>query len=142
MKNISIDADLTMINKLSDEHKVQLLDLYQHEWWSNGRTINNVETIINGSSFIIAFINETNNELVAFCRILTDHFKHAYIYDVIVAEEFRKTGLGKKLIDSVLSHKELSNISNIELVCRRELVPFYKQFGFSEDYGLSIAMRC
>jgi ribosomal protein S18 acetylase RimI-like enzyme len=134
------DINITIISELSDEHKNQLLNLYQHEWWSTGRTMADLETVLSGFSFIIAFV-DTNNKLIAFCRVLTDQFKYAYIYDVIVDKEYRKTGLGKKLIESVLNHEKLNKISNFELVCRKELIPFYKQFGFSDDYGLSVAMR-
>lgn len=54
---------------------------------------------------------------------------------------YRGYGLGKKLIETIINHPDMKNIKNIELVCRKEMMPFYSQFGFTEDYGKSISMR-
>ncbi len=132
---------MNIVDRLSDEQKQQLLRLYKNEWWSAGRDINDVEIIIKNSSFIIAFINKIDNELIAFGRVLTDNYIHAYLYDIIIHPSFRGIGLGKKLVNTILNHKKLCNIRNIELICRKELIPFYEQFGFSSDYKASIALR-
>lgn len=127
--------------QLKDNHKEQLLEMYQHEWWSTGRTKADIETILNNISFIIGIIDNETDSLIAFSRILTDHFKYAYIYDLIVEKSYRKQGLSNLILNSIINHPKLKNIQNIELVCRKELIPFYRKFGFSEDYGGSIAMR-
>ncbi len=134
-----ISKIMNKVNELSNEQKQQLCELYQLEWWTTGRTLKDVDIILNNSSFIVAYVN--NNKLVAFARVLTDYFSHAYIYDVIVEQDFRKSGLGKILINAILNHEKLANIKSIELICRKELMPFYEQFGFTADYGLSTTMR-
>ncbi|HMT02690.1 MAG TPA: GNAT family N-acetyltransferase [Burkholderiales bacterium] len=135
------DINLLVVDKLSDEQKQQLLCLYQNEWWSADRNLNDVKIIIKNSSFMVAYINKINNHLIAFGRVLTDNYIHAYLYDIIIHPGFRGIGLGKKLVNTILNHKKLSNIRNIELICRKELMPFYEQLGFSSDYKASIAMR-
>ena len=40
-----------------------------------------------------------------------------------------------------MNHRGLSAIETIELVCRKEMSPFYKIFGFTTDYGESVSMR-
>lgn len=128
-------------NELSEDNKKQLLEMYQLEWWSAGRTYEDVQIILNNSSLIVCVIDPENNRLAAFSRILTDYFKFAYIYDVIVENRYRGAGLGNLLLKSILEHPKLIEIESIELVCRREMIPFYKKFGFSDDYGASVSMR-
>lgn len=128
-------------NELSEAGKIHLLEMYQYEWWSVGRTKEDVQTILNGSSLIICIVDQETDQLAAFSRILTDYFKFVYVYDVIVSKQYRGLGLGNLLINSILEHPKLMKIENVELVCRKEMVPFYEKFEFSDDYGASVAMR-
>ncbi len=115
--------------------------MYQREKWSSERTKEDVRVILNNSSIIICIIDQQTNKLAAFSRILTDYFKFAYVYDVIVENQYRGKGIGDLLIASIMEHPKLMNIENIELVCTKEMIPFYKKFGFSDDYGASVSMR-
>ena len=130
----------SLINKLSDCQLQQLQSLYQHEWWSTNRTIGETQNIVTNSSMIFGMVNKQNS-LVAFCRVLTDSCVFAYIYDVIVKSNHRNQGLGNMLLKAVITHPELSKLDSIELVCRKEMMEYYQQHGFSSDYGQSIAMR-
>ncbi len=67
--------------------------------------------------------------------MLTDRFRYAFIFDVIVDKTFRGKGLGNKLIEAILAHPKLINIKRFELTCKPEMVGFYEKFGFSENYG-------
>ncbi len=132
----------TKVTQLFDEkHKKDLLSLYHDVWWSCERTAEDVEIILSNSSFYVGIVAENNNQLIAFSRVLTDYFQFSYIYDVIVHENYRGQGLGKQLIEIIINHPTMTNIKNIELVCRKEMMSFYNQFGFTEDYGKSISMR-
>ena len=130
-----------IIQCLDEQHKKDLLSLYQGAWWSKDRTPKDVEVILANSSFYIGIVTEGSNQLIAFSRILTDGFQFSYIYDVIVHEAYRGYGLGKKLIETIINHPKLKNIKSIELVCRKEMMPFYSQFGFTDDYNKSTSMR-
>jgi predicted GNAT family N-acyltransferase len=129
-----------VIQFFDEQHKKELLLLYHNAWWSKERTAKDVDTILSNSSFYIGIVTETTNQLIAFSRVLTDYFQFSYIYDVIVHEPYRGYGLGKKLIEAIINHPNLKDIKNIELVCRKEMIPFYSQFGFTEDYQKSIPM--
>ena len=130
----------TLITQLSELQLEQLHRLYQHEWWSTNRTLDETKKIVVNSSMIFAMVNQ-QNDLVAFCRVLTDSCFFAYLYDVIVKSDHRKQGLSNMLLKAVIAHPELSKLDSIELVCRKEMMEYYQQHGFSSDYGKSIAMR-
>ena len=130
-----------MVHQLTATQKQDVLVLYKNEWWSAERTLEDIETIIQKTSLIIGLVDPTSNRLIGFTRVLSDYFKYAYIYDVIVHPDYRGLHLGKKLLALVLQHPDLKNLNCIELTCRKNMMSLYKQFGFSDDYGESIAMR-
>lgn len=134
-------TEVTVVHELTVAQKQDLLVLYKNEWWSTGRTMEDIEIIIAKSSLIIGLVDPVSNCLIGFTRVLSDYFKYAYIYDVIVHQEYRGLNLGKKLLNLVLQHPEFKNLNCIELTCRKNMMPFYHQFGFTENYGESIAMR-
>ena len=134
-------TNFIVTGSLTEKQKDKLLKIYQNEWWSKNRSRNDVDFILQNSSFIIAIINNKNNELCAFSRILTDYFKFSYVYDVIVASEYRGQGLGKLLLQEITQHPILKKVGSIELVCRKDKMSFYQEFEFTEDYGFSVAMR-
>ena len=126
---------IKVTQSLDEMHKKDLLSLYHSAWWSCERTVDDVEIILSNSSFYIGLVCENNNQLIAFSRVLTDYFQFSYIYDVIVHANYRGQNLGKQLIEIiVVNHPTIKEVKNIELVCRKEMIPFYKQFGFTEDY--------
>lgn len=127
--------------KLSELHKNQLHALYKKEWWSTNRSKKDVNSILQGSSFIIGIVEQSTDALVGFARILTDYFKYAYIYDVIIDNRHRGKGLGKLIMHSIIKHPKLKDIKNLELTCRTEVVQFYEQYGFSRNYDSVIPMK-
>ena len=130
-----------LVHKLSEDQQSQLLNLYRKEWWSKNRTPEDVNIILQHSSLLFAYIQEESARLIGFARVLSDFYKYAYIYDVIIEPSYRKLGLGKKMIDSILQHPQLNCLKNIELTCLHEMAPFYEKFGFSKNYGTTIPMR-
>lgn len=140
-KKKEMRANFSVISSLNEKQKDDLFKMYQNEWWSKDRSKNDVDFILQNSSFIIAIINKKNDELCAFSRILTDYFRFSYVYDVIVNSPYRGQGVGKMLLQEITQHPIVKKVGSIELVCRKGTMPFYQQFDFTEDYGLSIAMR-
>lgn len=130
-----------IISSFDDQHRKDLLLLYHNAWWSKDRTSSDVDVILTNSSFYIGIVVQNTNQLIAFSRVLTDYFQFSYVYDVIVDENYRGHGFGKILIETIINHPKLKDIKNIELVCRKEMMPFYKQFRFTDDYKQSISMR-
>ena len=131
----------SIIHHIADQHLNDLHALYQKEWWCCHRTIEDVHKIITNTSILFAVVYEKTGQLIGFSRVLTDYFRFAYIYDVIIHEDFRGQDLGKFLIQTVVDHPQIKDLHSIELVCRKDKISFYEQFDFSQDYALSVAMR-
>lgn len=129
-----------IVYDLNDAQKDQLHDLYKREWWCRNRTRKDVDDVLAGSSFIIGILNETQ-DLIGFTCILTDDFKYAYVYDVIVDADHRGKGMGHMLLSNVVNHPRIKDLKHIELTCAEAKRPFYERHGFSKDYNDSIPMR-
>ena len=121
--------------QINDLHK-----LYQREWWTQGRTLAETRQCVEGSQICIGVVDD-DDALQGFSRVLTDYTFKALIFDVIVWERHRGTGLGDELMGLILSHERLSRVKHFELYCLAELYGFYEYFGFSPDVGEVKLMR-
>jgi predicted GNAT family N-acyltransferase len=122
-------------DRMDDGHLLELHRLYQTEWWSRGRTMDDVKRVLEHSDFVFPIFSEPAHRLVAFARVLSDRVFKALIFDVIVAAEHRGERLGRMLMDRIVRHPELDRVKHFELYCLPDLVPFYEKWGFSTDVG-------
>ena len=126
---------------LDERHVRELHALYQGEWWTRDRSIDQVRRILDGSDRIVAVCDSTDDRLIAFARVLTDGVCKALILDVIVAPDRRDEGLGRHVMDRILEHPALASVQHVELYCLPEMVPFYERWGFSTDVAGVTLMR-
>ena len=67
---------------------------------------------------------------IGFARVISDFSTYAYIGDVFVLESYRGHGLGKWLMECVMSHPQLQGLRRWGLVTR-DAQWLYAQFGFT-----------
>jgi GNAT superfamily N-acetyltransferase len=99
----------------------EVLALYRAQGWWPERTALQVIRALAAGPAVGAWHEEV---LVGFARAVTDGVLRAYVEDVVVAERFRRTGVGRSLVRSLLD--ELGSIPVVSLFCSRDLVPFYE----------------
>ena len=119
----------------------QLVDLFQQEWWTKGRQKEDVERLIANAGPIFAFIDPLNEELVAFARATTDGVFKAMIFDIIVRDSWRNTGLGRLLMNTIMTDPVLSQVKHRELYCLEDMLPFYEKWGFTANLPGLFFMR-
>ena len=133
---------LVIIHELNAEQIHQLHALFQNEWWSKGRSLEDMQTMLAHSDFVFGICELESQELIGFARVLSDQVFKAFIFDVIVHPEFRAKGIGKLLMKTILEHPVISFVQHIELYCRPELIPFYQQWGFTNELeGIALMRR-
>lgn len=121
-------------DELSEKHIEQLHALFQGEWWSRGRSLEDTRSCVAGSQLCFGITSETD-ELIGFARVLTDFTFKAFIFDVIIAPGHRGKGLGNTLISLIRNHARLKSVRHFELYCLPEMLPFYAKHGFSSELG-------
>jgi len=131
---------MTPIYTLEASHITQLHTLYQSEWWSKGRSLEDTKRVVQGSQVCIGLVDD-QGDLKAFARVLTDYTFKAVIFDVIVAQDCRGQGLGDRLMALIMEHPDLETVQFLELYCQPDMEPFYNAYGFSAEVGGVRLMR-
>lgn len=81
----------------------QVIELYRQTGWiTEGMDVSFVPAMLK-NSFAIATAHE-GNRLVGMMRALSDGVSDAYLLDLVVADDCRKLGIGKKVLDLLCSH--------------------------------------
>jgi len=115
--------------------------LFKDEWWTKERTKNHIIDILNNSSLIFMCTNIKSNKLIGFCRVITDFIDTAIILDVIIDRGYRKKGIGKELMNYVLSYSKIRSIDKFDLHCKQDLELFYGKLDFNKGQNGMIWMR-
>lgn len=121
---------MRQIDSLTERQIEQLWRLFQEEWWTAGRSLEDVRRMVTGCDIIIAFEEQQSSDLIGFARVLTDFVYKAFVFDVIVRADYRREGLGSRLMNQLCEHPLLKPVQHIELYCRPELLPFYSRWRF------------
>ncbi|MEO7197203.1 MAG: GNAT family N-acetyltransferase, partial [Solirubrobacterales bacterium] len=108
----------------------ELMELFEGEWWTEGRERADVERMLTGSDMVISATERKGGTLVGVIRAITDGVYAATILDVIVAPDWRSQGLGVALMEHAHKHPVLAGCRRIGLICVEGMVPFYERFGY------------
>ena len=98
----------------------------EDSYWAQNRTLEQTETAIKNS---ICFGVYTGTRQIGFARVVSDCATFAYIGDVFILEEFRGSGLSKKLMEAMLAHPDLQNLRRW-ILATKDAHGLYEQFGF------------
>jgi GNAT superfamily N-acetyltransferase len=100
--------------------------LANHSYWSPGISLPVVQRGIENS---LCFGLYEQNEQVGFARVITDYTALAYLLDVFILEPYRGQGLGKWLIECIVSHPELRGVRRW-MLATRDAHGLYARYGF------------
>ncbi len=95
-------------------------------YWATGVPVEIVRRSIENS---LAFGIYKDDQQVGFARVISDYATFAYLADVFVIEEFQGRGLGKWLMEVILSHPQLQGLRRWSLATR-DAHGLYEKFGF------------
>ena len=109
-----------------------------YAFWATKRDKENIKRMLSNSSAVITIWER--KKLIAFGRALSDGVYRAVLWDVIVAEEFRQKGIGKKLIDSLLKTDALKGINKI-YVMTTHCSKFYSSNHFQKEITQSLLIK-
>ena len=134
-------TSFSVVSSLTEAQTLELHALYQGEWWTKGRTLEDIRTMLAHTTFIFGVVAPGSGKLLAFARVLSDRIYKAFLYDVIVHPDHRSAGLGTILLEHIMEHPILSKVRHFELYCLPERMPFYERHGFTLGIGEPQLMR-
>ncbi len=117
---ISTDKSLLSIEKICE--------LLARSYWAETRSREKIEASIQNS--ICYGIYQDDNQ-VGFARVVTDYVTVYWLCDVIIDEEHRGRGLGKKLLEHIVNCDELRELRGI--LSTKDAHPLYERYGFIKD---------
>jgi ribosomal protein S18 acetylase RimI-like enzyme len=92
--------------------------------------------MLENSYKIVLAIDESTNKVVGFITAVSDGVLSAYIPFLEVLPDYQNRGIGKELVNLML--QELDNIYMIDLMCDKELQPYYEKLGMIKSAGMII----
>lgn len=97
--------------------------LSRSSYWARGRTLAAVQRSMEHS---LCFGLYAGRQQVGFARVVTDYATFAWLCDVFVAEAQRGQGLGKWLVESVVTHPDLRGLF---VLATRDAHDLYRRYG-------------
>lgn len=133
--------NFTVVEELNEKQLEELYNLFKNEWWTKNRQPNEIKQMVENSDVIIGLISDESKDLAGFARVITDTLYRAFIFDVIIKESYRNSGIGTILMNNILTHPLVQKVERVELYCPESLISYYGKFGFSADVNGSKLMR-
>ena len=106
----------------------ELMGLLKQADWAPDRPKELVEESPRNSVNFVAF--DEAGKLIGFARVVTDFVCIYYICDVIVDEAHRGVGIGKALINAIVSDERFAHMG--ALLKTKDAHGLYRQYGFQD----------
>lgn len=126
------DSMIKYINTLEDITTKNLEGFFVD--WPNPPSVTKHYELLEKSSYIwLAVENETGN-VVGFITAISDEVLSAYIPLLEVLPEYQGRGIGKRLIEKMLS--TLGDLYMIDLLCDQDMQEYYEKFKMVRSQGM------
>src|SRR5262245_50923776 len=96
-------------------------------YWGKNRSREVLRTALSNS---FCFGVYKGSEQIGFSRVITDYATFGYLADVYILEGYRRRGLGRWMINSIISHPSLKGLRRWALVTQ-DCHNLYRECGFT-----------
>ena len=96
-------------------------------FWAENRSIEDLSIAIANSEPVVSVWDQ--HRLIGFARATSDGIYRANIWDVVIHPDYRGAGLGRKLVETVLSHPRMNRVERVYLMTTHQQ-SFYERIGF------------
>ncbi|MEM8675332.1 MAG: GNAT family N-acetyltransferase [Cyanobacteria bacterium P01_G01_bin.67] len=134
--------DCSHIQFCVDKSKVDFAQL-QHlfsrtAFWARSRNMDELEIAIDNSNPVVTVWD--TERLIGFARATSDGVYRAAIWDVVVDPDYQGAGLGRKLVQTVLSHPLVSKVERVYLTTTHKQ-SFYEKIGFERNETTTMVLH-
>ena len=120
-----------------DYQQLQML-FNQAAFWARERTIKDLKTAVLNSNPVVTIWDDQT--MIGFCRGTSDGVYRATIWDVVIHKEYQGLGLGRKLVETALSHPLMSQVERVYLMTTYQQ-KFYEKIGFQENQSTTMVLQ-
>jgi len=125
MRFLGLGPKFKPINSLT---KLQIF-LDKYAFWAKNRNKKALSKMLKHSTVVVSLWRK--DQIVAFGRATSDYVFRAVLWDIVVANEYQGRGIGKVIVDQLLSTKSINNVETIYLMTTNS-EDFYTQIGFNK----------
>lgn len=120
--------DIKLVDKWPEE---EIVNLYKSAgWWKNYYVPSKIKNMIKGSFAFAVAVDRNSNKAIGMGRVISDGISDAYIQDLVVLPKYRDSGIGKKLLKTLLNYCLSKKIVWIGLIAEPSQNGFYSNIGF------------
>jgi ribosomal protein S18 acetylase RimI-like enzyme len=114
----------------------EIADLYRAGgWWKEEYSVAEIPALIRGSFLFAVAVHEKSGRAVGMGRVISDGISDGYIQDLVVLPSYRRTGLGRQIVQTLISSCREKGIGWIGLIGEPETEEFYRPLGFHRMEG-------
>lgn len=117
----------------------QLQELFKlAAFWAVNRCIDDLAIAITNSEPVISAWD--GDKMMGFARATSDGIYRATIWDVVIHPDYQGAGLGRKLVQTVLSHPKMSRVERVYLMTSDQQ-KFYERIGFEKNQTTTMVLH-
>ncbi len=109
--------------------------LNENTFWARGRSKKQICKVLAHSTVVVSLWK--NKQLIGFGRATSDLVFRAVLWDIVIASDHQGLGMGKLLIEAILTNKKIHSVEKIYLMTTKSS-DFYKQLGFKTNKKQSL----
>ncbi len=118
---------------------------YVAAFWAKDRQVNDLALAIANSDPVITAwdcktTTESSDRMIGFARATSDGIYRATIWDVVIHPDYQGAGLGRKLVQTVLSHPQMSRVERVYLMTTHQQT-FYERIGFEHNTSTTMVLH-
>ena len=118
---------------------VQIQELFKAAaFWARERKIEDWEIAIANSEPVVTVWDST--KAIGFARATSDGIYRATIWDVAIHPDYQGAGLGRKLVQTVLSHPRMCRVERVYLMTTYKQ-SFYERIGFQHNASTTMVLE-
>jgi len=121
------------IKFVDDWNEDEIVNLYKAgNWWKDKYNSSSIKFLIKGSYKFAVIVKKDEGRAIGMGRIISDGVSDAYIQDLVILDDFRGLGFGKKLVNYLVNYCMSKDINWIGLISEPGQDGFYSGLGFSK----------
>jgi len=129
------NVKIRFVKKWSEE---EIVKLYKAGgWWKKNWSSSNINHMIKGSFVFAIALDNNSGKTIGMGRVISDGVSDGYIQDLVVLQDYRDSGIGKKIVDKLVNHCLSKGIRWIGLIAEPGNENFFSILGFKimEDHS-------
>ncbi|CAJ37962.1 GNAT family N-acetyltransferase [Methanocella arvoryzae] len=114
----------------------EIADLYRAGgWWQEAWDTEGITPLIKGSSAFVVAIDRKTSRAIGMGRLISDDVSDGYIQDVVVYPQYRKSGIGGRIVSALVASGKSKGLGWIGLIAQPGSELFYTELGFQPMKG-------